>query len=109
MAICAGPRRLCRRPPKASRRFEGAQTTSRTIELIVGDDASTDGTADFLRRKARDDSRLIYFSNSEPRGAPASRNSAIMRSQGTFITGLDDDDEFLPERIGAFVDYWKLL
>ena len=43
------------------------------------------------------------------RGAPASRNLAINKANGAFVTGLDDDDEFLPERIGAFVDYWRLL
>jgi len=79
------------------------------IELIVVNDASTDNTEEYLRQKAKNDSRLIYFTNAEPRGAPASRNIAIMNSKGAFVTGLDDDDEFLPERISAFVDYWKLL
>lgn len=83
--------------------------TYQNIELIVVDDSSIDGTRDFLLSKAQDDSRLIYFRNSKPLGAPASRNIAILNSKGTFVTGLDDDDEFLPERVGAFVDYWQLL
>ena len=83
--------------------------TYKDIELIVADDASTDGTRDYLRDKARDDARLRYLINSQQIGAAASRNLAIANSKGFFVTGLDDDDEFLPERIGAFVDYWKLL
>jgi glycosyltransferase involved in cell wall biosynthesis len=83
--------------------------TYEAIELIVVDDASTDGTQDYLRRKVRDDARLRYITNPKQIGAAASRNIAISNSKGFFVTGLDDDDEFLPERISAFVDYWKLL
>jgi glycosyltransferase involved in cell wall biosynthesis len=83
--------------------------TYENIELIVVNDASTDDTERFLLRVAKLDPRLTYVSNSRPRGAPASRNIAIQKSGGVFVTGLDDDDEFLPERIGAFVDYWALL
>ena len=83
--------------------------THAAIELIVVNDASTDGTEDYLRAKAARDSRLSYFSNPAAMGAPASRNIAIRSSTGTFVTGLDDDDEFLPCRVAAFIDYWKLL
>lgn len=83
--------------------------THRNIELIVVNDASTDDTEPYLRRRASADPRLIHVSNSVPCGAPASRNMAISMARGAFITGLDDDDTFLPERIGAFLDYWTLL
>lgn len=83
--------------------------THRDIELIVVNDASTDDTEPYLRRKASADPRLIHVSNAKPRGAPASRNIAISMARGAFVTGLDDDDAFLPQRIGAFVDYWALL
>jgi glycosyltransferase involved in cell wall biosynthesis len=83
--------------------------TYKDIELIVVDDASTDGTQEYLRRMTRSDSRLRYLVNSKQIGAAASRNLAISDSKGFFVTGLDDDDEFLPERIDAFVDYWELL
>jgi glycosyltransferase involved in cell wall biosynthesis len=83
--------------------------THAAVELIVVNDASTDGTEDFLRAKAALDGRMSYFSNLAPMGAPASRNIAIRSSTGTFVTGLDDDDEFLPCRLAAFIDYWKLL
>jgi glycosyltransferase involved in cell wall biosynthesis len=83
--------------------------THRNIELIVVNDASTDDTESYLRRRASADPRLIAVSNATPRGAPASRNLAISMARGGFVTGLDDDDAFLPERIGAFLDYWTLL
>lgn len=83
--------------------------TYRDVELIVVNDASTDDTEMYLRRRAGTDSRLVHLRNTTPRGAPASRNMAITMARGDFVTGLDDDDTFLPERIGAFMDYWTLL
>jgi glycosyltransferase involved in cell wall biosynthesis len=47
--------------------------------------------------------------NESPSGAPHSRNAAILAARGDFVTGLDDDDQFLPDRIAAFVSYWHLL
>lgn len=85
-----------------------SQTYS-NIELIVVNDASSDGTEDYLQSRSQNEPRLTYYSNAVPRGASASRNIAISRSKGEFVTGLDDDDQFLADRVGAFVDYWKLL
>ncbi|HEX5422881.1 MAG TPA: glycosyltransferase [Candidatus Acidoferrales bacterium] len=79
------------------------------LELIVIDDASTDDTAEFLRQRAGVDRRLRVIRNPTPRGAPASRNTAIVNAKGAFVTGLDDDDEFLPPRIEAFVEFWNRL
>lgn len=79
------------------------------IEVIVVNDGSSDDTADRLRDLAQEDSRLFYISNETSRGAPVCRNMAIRASRGEFVTGLDDDDLFLPERIKTFVKYWDLL
>lgn len=79
------------------------------IELIVVNDASLDGTEELLRQRARADDRLHVINNMTPQGASASRNIAIKSSKGAFVTGLDDDDEFLPDRIETFVDAWTNL
>ena len=83
--------------------------TYHNIELIVVNDGSTDGTGEYLKKRAKLDKRLKYFNKSVSEGAPAARNLAIENAEGYFITGLDDDDEFLPIRIQAFVDYWGML
>lgn len=83
--------------------------TYRDIELIVVNDGSTDGTGEYLKNRAKRDARLKYFNKSVSEGAPAARNLAIEHAEGHFITGLDDDDEFLPIRIQAFVDFWEML
>jgi len=76
------------------------------IEVIVANDASSDGTREFLDEWARGEPRLIPIHHETRRGAPAARNNAIRAATGFFITGLDDDDEFLPDRIERFVEAW---
>lgn len=76
------------------------------IELIVVDDRSTDTTVDYLHAIVKNDKRVKYFINEENSGACVSRNKAIFAAKGKFITGLDDDDYFLPNRISSFVNIW---
>lgn len=75
----------------------------RNIELIVVDDNSTDGTHQYLAEMAEKDSRFRYFINEKNSGACVSRNKAIFAANGEYITGLDDDDFFLPNRITSFI------
>ncbi len=72
-------------------------------EIIVIDDGSEDGTDLLINQISREQKNIKYFRNSYSMGAPVSRNIAIKNANGTFITGLDDDDYFLPERISKFV------
>ena len=80
--------------------------TYEDIEILVCDDASTDSTPDVLERYGALTKNLVVLRNEEPEGACLSRNRAISAARGHFITGLDDDDEFLPNRIQCFVDHW---
>lgn len=73
--------------------------TYSNIEIIVINDGSFDGTYEMLQifEKEQDCLKVIHHVESE--GANKSRNDGIKISSGAFITGLDDDDEFTPERI----------
>ncbi|GAB0148176.1 MULTISPECIES: glycosyltransferase [Marichromatium] len=72
------------------------------LELIVVDDASTDDTAARIAaHPAR--ARLRYLRQPEPGGACAARNRAIADARGALITGLDDDDAFLPGRLSGLL------
>jgi glycosyltransferase involved in cell wall biosynthesis len=65
-------------------------------EIIVVDDKSTDGTAEFARELGDD---IIVVQNPENQGPSAARNSAIARARGSVIAFLDADDYWYP---------WKL-
>lgn len=80
--------------------------TYKNFEIIIVDDNSSDGTQDFLVGLAKVDSRIRYFFKDKNSGACVSRNIAINLAQGELITGLDDDDYFLPHRLEFFLDYW---
>lgn len=73
------------------------------IELIVTNDGSEDGTRAWLDELARRDARVRAIHHDRPTGAPQARNEAILSASGTWVTGLDDDDQFEPERIERFV------
>lgn len=81
--------------------------THRDLELWVVDDGSTDGTQEYLQRVSAADSRVRVLRNEQSLGAPRSRNLAIARAQGEFITGLDDDDRFHEQRLEKLVGAWR--
>ena len=69
------------------------------IELLVVDDASTDDTWHRLTNQYINDERIRFFRQNSGQGACAARNRAIGEARGDFVTGIDDDDEFLPNRL----------
>lgn len=90
--------------PAMNRRLELASaigsviaTGFRSLEIIVVDDGSTDGTnADEL---CEIDPRVRVISHPQNRGAPAARNSGIDAASGKLVAFLDSDDRWLPDRL----------
>lgn len=77
------------------------------IELIVIDDFSNEKTSmliDSLRAECEQRfTRFVYHRNPTNSGSNFSRNTGYALSEGKFVTGLDDDDYFLPERLSMLV------
>lgn len=78
--------------------------TFENFELIVVDDRSTDDTASVV--KSFSDFRIRYMMNTRIRGACGARNLGIFAAKGKWVAFLDDDDEWLPEKLNS---QYKLL
>lgn len=80
--------------------------TWRKFEIIVLDDHSTDGTAEIVRRMAKEDARIrLILRNS--RGVSGARNEGIIQSDGEYITFLDADDKLAPRMMETLIYYLK--
>jgi GalNAc5-diNAcBac-PP-undecaprenol beta-1,3-glucosyltransferase len=71
--------------------------THKNLEIIVVDDASEDRTADVINEL--DDNRIRYIKHNTCRGGSAARNTGIDFSLGEYITFLDDDDEWMENKV----------
>ena len=78
----------------------------RDFELLVVDDASTDATPEVLAGIAKNDSRVRLYRLEQQGGAPAARNVALRAVAGRYATGIDDDDEMLPNRLSSLLHAW---
>ena len=66
-----------------------------TFDLLIGDDASTDGTWARIAHY-RSDSRVRVFRFRRNRGAAHTSNHLIARARGKYISSCDADDIMLP-------------
>ena len=71
------------------------------IELIVINDYPDDiAQADNIREMVKAiDPECVYIVNEKNIGAASSRNIAIAEAKGKYIAFLDDDDEWLPDKL----------
>lgn len=66
-------------------------------ELVVVDDASADGTWDWLRGEAGE--RVRVFRQEVNRERSAARNRGLAEARGELVMFLDDDDRLLPRAL----------
>jgi glycosyltransferase involved in cell wall biosynthesis len=69
--------------------------TYKNLQVIVVDDASTDGTAAVAARYGES----ILYLRQDKAGAPAARNLGLRSARGDFIAFLDSDDLWRAEKL----------
>ena len=70
-------------------------------ELIVADDGSTDGTANWIKEQNDDRIKYIWQTNA---GVCAARNKGASIAEGDYLIFLDSDDRVLPSWLADFKD-----
>jgi glycosyltransferase involved in cell wall biosynthesis len=74
-------------------------------EIVVSDDASTDGTRQVLAALAAADSRLRVLARERNSGGVPNWNAAIAATRGDLIAWCSDDDRFLEDHLRASAEY----
>lgn len=80
--------------------------TYQDIEIIVVSDGSTDET-DKVMEGYINNPMINYISYHPAKGGNYARNTGIKVAKGEFIAFLDDDDEWLPEKIEKQLEVMK--
>jgi succinoglycan biosynthesis protein ExoO len=80
------------------------EQTAPPREVVVVDDASTDGTLAVARALAARDPRVRVVALTENGGPARARNAAIEVARGRWLAVLDADDMYSPGRLQAMVD-----
>ena len=83
--------------------------TYRNIEIIVVDDNKDKAIREEVIRtiSSIDDSRIKLVLNAVNMGGALARNEGIKAANGRYVAFLDDDDEYLPQRIEKQVEVFE--
>lgn len=79
--------------------------TYTNFEIVVVDDGSSDGTREYLL--PLNDQRIKSVLLDTNKGANAARNAGIRKADGRYIAFLDDDDEWLSDKLEKQVNIFK--
>ncbi|MBI5624987.1 MAG: glycosyltransferase [Elusimicrobia bacterium] len=80
--------------------------TFQDFEVLIVDDGSTDDTPQMITAWTKDP-RVKYHRLPKNIGNMYCRNLALGMARGLWVTNIDSDDFWLPERLRAFADYIK--
>lgn len=76
-------------------------------EIVIIDNASTDGTQDILRRMAANDPRIKVIFNMRNFGPVRSGYHGLLQGQGDAVVAMASDLQDPPEMIPQFVAKWE--
>ncbi len=73
------------------------------VEILVIDDGSRDGTADFVEQNFP----VVRLFRKDNGGSATARNVGLREARGEYIAFLDADDVWLPGKLKAQLDYFE--
>ncbi|WP_191321710.1 glycosyltransferase family A protein [Colwellia sp. C1TZA3] len=73
------------------------------FELIIINDGSTDDTLFVLQDYQNRYANIYCVHNKTSKGIAQARNQALKSCSGEFVTGIDDDDYFYPDRLSSLM------
>lgn len=76
-----------------------------SVEVIIIDDASLDGTRELAERLAASDPRVCAISQRINGGPSAARNRGLDLARGRYAAVLDSDDFFEPDRLARLLSH----
>jgi hypothetical protein len=76
------------------------------LELVISDNASTDGTAEICRSYARSDSRVRYHRQPENIGLMNNFVQVMHLARGTFFKWIGDDDWLAPSYLSRCLEWF---
>lgn len=79
------------------------------LEVLIVDDASTDGTRTLVERLSSKDNRIRLIAMATNGGPSVARNAGIAAAKGEWIAVLDADDAYEPERVARMLSSAQAL
>lgn len=78
------------------------------LHILVGDDASDDGTSEIAERLANEyPDRILHLRRECRLGAFANMRDLMARADGDFVSRVDGDDYWLPGKLQRQLDYLR--
>ena len=77
--------------------------THKDFELLIVDDGSIDNTLSIIKEYAEKDMRIKFEAHKNNRGVAAARNTALEMAKGEWLTFIDADDAYHPQRLESLL------
>lgn len=81
------------------------EQTYHNWEMIICDDCSKDDTVKIIKKEAEKDKRIKLIQLEQNSGAAVARNTALKEAKGKYISFLDSDDLWYPDKLQKQISF----